>query len=107
MQPSPCATDCRRRINEERLMTISGNAGEGDWSVAATTHCAAGGFDCSIELSHRTPAGVFRHEFRHSSIFPTEREAVLAGLREGMQWLGLKMSNTLSAVPRECSAGAA
>ncbi|ASV99050.1 UDP-glucose 4-epimerase [Paraburkholderia aromaticivorans] len=83
-------------------MTISGNVGDGDWSVAATTHPTAGGFDCSIQLSHHTPEGVFTHEFRHSSIFPTEREAVLAGLREGMDWVRLKMSNTLSVQPGAC-----
>jgi hypothetical protein len=83
-------------------MTITGQVGEADWSVAATTHRTAGGFDCSIELSHQTPEGLFKHEFTHSSIFPTEREAVLAGLREGMDWIRLKMSHTLSVQPREC-----
>ncbi|HEX8029758.1 MAG TPA: hypothetical protein VF491_14900 [Vicinamibacterales bacterium] len=86
-------------------MTISGNVGGRDWSVVAITHRTAGGFDCSIQLSHHTPEGVFKHEFMHSSIFPTEREAVLAGLREGMEWVGLKMANTLSVPPRECSDG--
>jgi hypothetical protein len=47
---------------------------------------------------------MFRHAFMHSSIFPTEREAVLAGLREGMDWIQLKMSNTLSVQPPECPA---
>jgi hypothetical protein len=84
-------------------MTISGSVGDGDWSVAATTHRTAGGFDCSIQLSHQTPEGIFKHEFTHSSIFPTEREAVLAGLREGMEWVRLKMSNTLSVPPHGCS----
>ncbi|MFM0455322.1 UDP-glucose 4-epimerase [Paraburkholderia nemoris] len=77
-------------------MTISGNVSDGDWSVAATTHRTAGGFNCSIQFSHHTPEGIYRHEFTHSSVFPTEREAVLAGLREGMSWGGLKMSNTFS-----------
>jgi hypothetical protein len=39
----------------------------------------------------------------HSNEFPTEREAVLAGLREGMDWVELKMSNTFSIQPRESS----
>jgi hypothetical protein len=77
-------------------MTLSANVGDGDWSVAAATHPAAGGFDCSIQLSHHTSEGIFKHEFKHSAVFPTEREAVLAGLREGMEWIHLKMSNTLS-----------
>ena len=78
-------------------MTLSGNICDGHWSVSAVTHpTPAGGFDCAIQLSHDTPEGVFTHEFRHSSIFPTEREAVLAGLREGMVWVQLEMSKTMS-----------
>jgi hypothetical protein len=80
-------------------MTISGNVGNADWSVAATTHRTEGGFDCHIELRHRTPKGIFRHKFMHSSVFLTEREAVLAGLREGIDWIWLEMSNTLSLQP--------
>jgi hypothetical protein len=83
-------------------MTISGNMRDHDWSVIATTHPTAGGFDCSIQPSHRTPEGIFKHEFTHSGIFPTKREAVLAGLREGMDWVRLKMANTLPVQPREC-----
>ena len=85
-------------------MTISGNVGDGDWSVVATTHRTAGGFDCSIQISHHTPQGAFKHEFTHSSIFPTEREAILAGLSEGMDWVRLKMSNTLSVPAGRCLA---
>jgi hypothetical protein len=77
-------------------MTILGNVRDSDWSVSAATHQTAGGFDCSIRLSHTTPDGVFTHEFTHSSVYPSEREAVLAGLREGMTWVHLKMSRTLS-----------
>ncbi|CAB3737825.1 hypothetical protein LMG22037_06179 [Paraburkholderia phenoliruptrix] len=80
-------------------MTISGNVGDGDWSVVATTHRAAGGFDCLVKLSHHTPQGVFKHEFMHSGTFPTEHQAILAGLGEGMDWVRLKMSNTLSIQP--------
>lgn len=77
-------------------MTLTGNVGDGHWSVSAVTHSTTGGFDCSIKISHTAPEGEFNHEFKHSSILPTEREAVLAGLREGMVWVQLKMSNTLS-----------
>jgi hypothetical protein len=77
-------------------MTLSGKVCDGNWSVSAITHPAVGGFDCAIQLSHHSSEGVFTHEFRHSSIFPTEREAVLAGLREGMVWVQLKMSRTFS-----------
>lgn len=86
-------------------MTISGNVSDGDWSVAATTHRTAGGFNCSIQFSHHTPEGIFKHEFIHSTVFPTECEAVLGGLREGMDWVRLKMSNTFSIQPRESSVG--
>jgi len=85
-------------------MTISGNVGDGDWSVVATTHRAAGGFDCLVKLSHHTPQGVFKHEFMHSGTFPTEHQAILAGLGEGMDWVRLKMSNTLSIQPCALSA---
>ncbi|ANB77859.1 UDP-glucose 4-epimerase (plasmid) [Paraburkholderia phytofirmans OLGA172] len=86
-------------------MTISGNVSDGDWSVAATTHRTAGGFNCSIQFSHHTPEGIFKHEFIHSNVFPTEREAVLGGLREGMEWVRLKMSNTFSIQPHESAVG--
>lgn len=84
-------------------MTISGNVGDDDWSVAATTQRTADGFNCSIQFSHHTPDGIYKHEFMHSNVFPTEREAVLAGLREGMDWVRLKMSNTFSIQAGESS----
>lgn len=77
-------------------MTLSGKVCDGHWSVSVVTHPTSGGFHCSIQLTHTTPEDVFTHEFRHDSIFPSEREAVLAGLREGMVWVQLKMSKTLS-----------
>jgi bacillopeptidase F (M6 metalloprotease family) len=82
--------------DQEQLMTLSGSVYDGHWSVSVVTHPTPGGFDCTIQLSHTTAEGVFTHEFRHDSIFPSEREAVLAGLREGMVWVQLKMSKTLS-----------
>ncbi|MFM0511699.1 UDP-glucose 4-epimerase [Paraburkholderia sp. RL17-373-BIF-A] len=77
-------------------MTVSSDVCEGDWSVSVETNQAAGGFDCRIHIHHSTPEGPVEHEFKHSSIFPTEREAVLAGLREGMGWIELKMSKSLN-----------
>ncbi|MBN3848806.1 UDP-glucose 4-epimerase [Paraburkholderia sp. Ac-20342] len=77
-------------------MALCGNVSDGNWSVSVETHQAMGGYDCSIQLSHTTPEGTFTHKFTHSSIFPSEREAVLAGFREGMTWVQLKMSKTLS-----------
>ncbi len=84
-------------------MTISGNVCDNGWSVSAETHQVSGGFDCSIQVSHNTREGDFTHAFTHSSIYPNEREAVLAGLREGMVWVHLKMSKTLSVQARESS----
>jgi len=75
-------------------MSISGNVNEADWSVSAEVEETAGGYHCRIRVSHRTPEGVFQHEFKHSKVFPTEREAVLEGLREGMVWVGLKQART-------------
>ncbi|WP_341319232.1 UDP-glucose 4-epimerase [Paraburkholderia sp. IMGN_8] len=77
-------------------MALSGSVCDNDWSVSVTTHQTAGGFYCSIQLSHNAPEGVFKHGFTHSGVFPTEREAVLAGLREGMVWVQLKVARTLS-----------
>jgi len=77
-------------------LALSGNVCDRDWSVSVVTHQTAGGFNCSIQLSHNAPDGVFKHEFMHNSIFPTEREAVFAGLREGMAWVQLKIAKTLS-----------
>lgn len=77
-------------------MAISGRVSDGNWEVSVNTHQIAGGFDCAIKLSYAAPEGVFTHEFSHSSIFPSEREAALGGLLEGMVWVQLKMSKTLS-----------
>jgi hypothetical protein len=75
-------------------MTITGTVREADWSVSTEVNDTAGGHDCRIRVSHRTPDGVFTHEFKHGGIFATEREAVLEGLREGMVWIELKQAKT-------------
>ncbi|MFP3564597.1 UDP-glucose 4-epimerase [Paraburkholderia sp. SIMBA_030] len=75
-------------------MTISGNVCEADWSVSTEVNKTTGGYDCRIHVSHCTPEGTFTHQFKHSKLFPTEREAVLEGLREGMAWLELKRAGT-------------
>lgn len=77
-------------------MALSARVDDDRWTVSAVTHPIPGGFDCTIQLRYAAPEGAFTHEFSHSSIFPNEREAVLAGLREGMVWIQLKMSKTLS-----------
>jgi len=77
-------------------MTISANVTEAGWVVSVETHEAKGGFACTVHVNHRTPEGTFSHGFRHGDVFPTEREAVLAGLREGMIWIELKMAKTIA-----------
>lgn len=77
-------------------MTLSRGVCEDNWAVSARTQVTAGGFDCRIHISHAMPNGTFEHEFKHSGVYPTEREAVLAGLREGMVWVELKMSKTFN-----------
>ena len=77
-------------------MAISRNVGGDDWSVSSVTHPATGGLNCTIQLTHNTPEGVFKQEFTHSRILPTELDAVLAALREGMVWFQFKMSKSLS-----------
>lgn len=76
-------------------MSVSIDVREDDWSVSVETNPADGGFDCRIHVHHSTPEGSFEHEFKHGSIFPTEREAVLAGLHEGMEWIERKMQRSL------------
>lgn len=76
-------------------MTISGNVSEADWSVSTEVSETTGGYGSRIHVSHRTPEGVFTHQFKHSRTFATEREAVLEGLREGMVWIELKQAKTI------------
>ena len=75
-------------------MTISGNVSEADWSVSAEVNKTDTGYDCRLQVSHRTPEGVFSHAFRHGGTFATEREAILEGLREGMVWIEMKRAKT-------------
>ncbi|SEK10882.1 hypothetical protein [Paraburkholderia diazotrophica] len=78
-------------------MTLSGNVHQQTWSVNVQTEAVGeGGFRPTINVRHSSPHGDFKHTFRHGGIFSTEREAVLAGLREGMTWIELKMARTIS-----------
>jgi hypothetical protein len=70
---------------------VTGN----DWTVFADAFPADGGFGCEIHVGHTGTGGVFKHRFRHSRVFATEREAILDGLREGMVWISLKQSETI------------
>jgi len=77
-------------------MTISANVSDAGWLVSVETHEVEGGFACTVHVNHPRPEGTFAHEFRHNDVFSTEREAVLAGLREGMVWIELKMAKTIA-----------
>ncbi|KVZ04400.1 hypothetical protein [Burkholderia ubonensis] len=79
-------------------MTLSGNIREDDWSVEVETRpdAAGGGFRCRVQVEHGVGAGRFHHAFEHIESYPTEREAVLAGLRAGMTWIELKRSQTFN-----------
>ncbi|MEI6001937.1 hypothetical protein H3V53_33805 [Paraburkholderia bengalensis] len=80
-------------------MTLSGNVQEGTWSVNVQTEEADdGGYRATVHVQHSSPEGDFEHTFRHARKFSTEREAVLEGLREGMCWIGLKMTRTIKHV---------
>ncbi|MFC0397317.1 UDP-glucose 4-epimerase [Paraburkholderia rhizosphaerae] len=76
-------------------MTLAGNAHETEWSVDVTTFAAEQGYRSNIRVSHQSASGAFAHDFQHSGIFATEREALLEGLREGMTWVELKLSGAL------------
>lgn len=76
-------------------MPLKGKVDDEGWSVRVETRQAHDGKFCSdIHVSHRTQGGAFVHVFKNHETFPTEREAMLAGLREGMIWIELKRSRT-------------
>ncbi len=71
-------------------MSLSGTVQGPNWCVAVRTLPAARGFVCRIRVEH----GAFSHEFTHATQIARERDALLAGLREGMLWIDHKMSQT-------------
>ncbi|RZF24541.1 hypothetical protein EVC45_38375 [Paraburkholderia sp. UYCP14C] len=78
-------------------MTLSADVQQGTWSVNVQTDAAQdGGFQSTIHVKHSSPDGAFEHSFHHAKIFATEREAVLEGLREGMTWIALKTTRTIT-----------
>ncbi|MGV2289381.1 UDP-glucose 4-epimerase [Trinickia sp. YCB016] len=76
-------------------MAVSGKISERDWSVSAEVKPVPGGFACTIHVGHDDPKGKFEHKFKHHTVFGTEREAVLEGLREGMVWIEQKMAHAI------------
>ncbi len=78
-------------------MTLSANVRQGSWSVNVRTEAAQeGGYQSTILVTHASPDGDFEHTFHHATVFGSEREAVLEGLREGMTWIALKTTRTIA-----------
>jgi hypothetical protein len=85
-------------------MSLKGSIDDSDWTVSCNTEQTPRGIECSISVEQRNvDGGRFMHRFKHPHAYGNEREAILAGLREGMTWIRLKESNTISVQP--CSAG--
>jgi len=77
-------------------MSLKGSVDAADWTVTCNTEQTPRGIECSISVEHHNVEGRrFAHRFKHAHTFDDEREAVLAGLREGMTWIHLKASNTI------------
>lgn len=77
-------------------MTLSGTAQGPCWNVSVRTSPAPGGFVCHIRVAHQGVRGAFEHQFSHATHVAVEREALLAGLREGMLWIDHKMAQTFA-----------
>lgn len=78
-------------------MALSGSIHEGEWSVrVATSRANEDGYSCTIHVSQVSPTCNFEHDFLASRNSPTEREAVLEGLREGMTWIELKRARIIN-----------
>lgn len=76
-------------------MTMHGEIHDGDWEVeVATSRCDDGRFACWIRVAHRLQDAMFKREFQHAETFASERDAMVAGLREGMIWIELKRCHT-------------
>ncbi|HVE09509.1 MAG TPA: UDP-glucose 4-epimerase [Paraburkholderia sp.] len=77
-------------------MALTANVRDCTWSVDVSANPAPeGGYRAKVRVAHHDDRGAFTHEFQHSGTFVVEREALLAGLREGMAWIELKMSGAL------------
>ncbi|KVT41254.1 hypothetical protein [Burkholderia ubonensis] len=78
-------------------MTLSGELHETDWSVAVDTIAApAGGYQCLIHVTLKSPNGLCERTFARNRICITEREAALEGLRTGMTWIEMRKADTFS-----------
>ncbi|BCQ28980.1 hypothetical protein NK8_71700 (plasmid) [Caballeronia sp. NK8] len=78
-------------------MPLKGSVDNADWTVTCNTEQTPRGVECSITVEQRNvEGGRFMHHFKHASTFNDEREAVIAGLREGMTWIRLKATHTIN-----------
>jgi hypothetical protein len=78
-------------------MSIKGQVNCADWTVTCNAEQTPEGIVCMIGVEHRNvEGGRFGHRFRQEGAFESEREAVLAGLREGMAWINLKADKVIS-----------
>ena len=77
-------------------MSLKGRVEAAQWIVTCNTEETPQGFMCAIAVEHpNLEGGRFVHRFRHASTFVSESDALLAGLREGMAWIGLKAAKTI------------
>jgi ribonuclease HI len=75
-------------------MTLSGSVDGPAWHVSVQTSPGPGGFVCTVRVAHDGVRGSFQHEFEHMTRHTVEREAMLAGLREGMMWIDHKVAHS-------------
>jgi hypothetical protein len=78
-------------------MDMSGKVDGGGWTVTACARESGAEFGCLIGTCIAAPDGAVVREFAHDRTFGTPQEAVLEGLKEGMSWVDLTTSNTISA----------
>lgn len=77
-------------------MTLRGTIDCALWSVHADTLEVPGGYACEVRVAHEDATGAsFEHHFGECGPFGNERDAILAGLREGMVWIELKVARTI------------
>jgi hypothetical protein len=90
-----CARLSSGIISTEDAMTLKGSISEGHWNVAVeTTAASGGGYRCTVHVTHElTGRDTFSHTFTHHRTFPSEHDAVIEGLRDGMKWIELKRTN--------------
>jgi hypothetical protein len=78
-------------------MSLKARVEAAQWVVTCQTEETPRGFMCSIGLEHpNVEGGRFAHRFRHASTYVSESDALLAGLREGLTWIGLKTAKTIA-----------